>query len=104
MIQLGQTMEVEINNLIASWNPIKTVLAPTVESLVNYLKIYKDYSNNFKKADKIIQELKHQPNYNNIVKIYNVEDYLIKPVQRPLQYKLFLIDYIKLLPPKHIDK
>ena len=55
MIQLGQTMETEINNLIVSWNPIKTVLAPTVESFVNYLKIYKDYSNNFKKADKIIQ-------------------------------------------------
>lgn len=62
----------KINNLIASWNPITTVLAPTVESLVNYLKIYKEYSNNFNKADKIIQELKHHPNYSNVVKIFNV--------------------------------
>lgn len=33
-----------------------------------------------------------------------MEDYLIKPVQRPLQYKLFISDYIKLMPPYHNDK
>jgi hypothetical protein len=33
-----------------------------------------------------------------------VQDYTFKPIQRPLQYKLFLSDYIKLLPPTHSDK
>ena len=31
-------------------------------------------------------------------------DYIFKPVQRPLQYKLFLSDYVKLLPTEHKDK
>ena len=65
-------MKSKINNLISTWNPIDTLLAPTVESLVVYLKIYKEYSNNFNKADKIIQELKKTPEYANAIKIFNV--------------------------------
>lgn len=104
MIQLATEMRLKIDSLVGSWNPISTVLAPTVQSLVIYLKIYKQYSNNFQRADKIIQELKKNPNFSNVVKVFNVEDYLIKPVQRPLQYKLFLSDYLKLLPENHVDK
>lgn len=29
---------------------------------------------------------------------------MFKPVQRPLQYKLFLTDYLKLLPKTHKDR
>lgn len=68
------------------------------------MKIYKEYSNNYKKADNLIQTLKKDPRFKDVVKVMNVEDYLIKPVQRPLQYKLFVTDYIKLLPPHHADK
>jgi hypothetical protein len=94
-------MKNKIESLIATWHPRKTLLAPTVESLVIYLKIYKEYSNNYSKADKIMIELKKRPEFDNIIKIPVVQDYTFKPIQRPLQYKLFLSDYIKLLPPTH---
>jgi hypothetical protein len=54
-------MKNKIDSLIATWHPRKTLLAPTVESLVIYLKIYKEYSNNYSKADKIMIELKKRP-------------------------------------------
>lgn len=63
MIGLAHEMKDKIDFLLKNWNPISTILAPTVESLSTYLKIYKDYSNNFKKADSRIQELKKNPQY-----------------------------------------
>lgn len=41
MIQLGLEMKDKIDGLLATWDPIRTLLAPTVESLSIYLKIYK---------------------------------------------------------------
>jgi hypothetical protein len=41
MIQLAMEMQNKINGLLSSWHPRNTLLAPTVESLVIYLKIYK---------------------------------------------------------------
>lgn len=51
-----------------------------------------------------MQELKKSPKFKETVKVDYVEDYLIKPVQRPLQYKLFVADYLKDLPPRHKDR
>lgn len=55
MIQLAGTMREQIDCLLATWHPVRTCLSRTVESLSNYLKIYKEYSTNFQKADSIIQ-------------------------------------------------
>ena len=96
-------MKEKIDKLLATWDPIRTELAPTVESLAIYLKIYKEYSNNFTRADTLIQELKKSPKFKEVVKLDYVEDYLIKPVQRPLQYKLFVNEYLNALPKYHKD-
>lgn len=65
-------MKSKIDALIKTWDPRKTILAPTVESLSIFLKIYKDYSNNFKRADKRIQQLKENPQYKQAVTVMGV--------------------------------
>lgn len=52
MIQLGELMKINIDKLIQTWDPINTEVAPTVTQLANGLKIYKDYTRNYEKADK----------------------------------------------------
>ena len=97
-------MKSNIDGLLKNWDPIRTELGPTVQYLSIYLKIYKEYSNNFQRADAVVQQLKKHSKFKKLVHVDYIEDYLIKPVQRPLQYKLFITDYLKALPKDHIDQ
>lgn len=65
-------MKSEIDALIEVWDPIRTCLAPTVKKLIHFLRIYKDYSNNYLKGDTIIQELKKKPKFQKLVTVTNI--------------------------------
>ena len=80
------------------------MLAPTVKSLSIYLKIYKEYFNNMIKADKMMQQIKKHPKFNEVIKINDsIEDLLSRPFQRPLKYKLLVGTYLDDLPKHHKD-
>lgn len=70
-----------------------------------FFMIYREFCNNFMKAQQIIKILKNNP---EAVKIQqklklDFESYMIKPVQRPLKYQLLLREYHESLPVCHKD-
>ena len=56
------------------------------------------------KADKMMQQIKKHPKFNEVIKINDsIEDLLSRPFQRPLKYKLLVVTYLDDLPKHHKD-
>jgi hypothetical protein len=70
-----------------------------------FFMIYREYCNNFMKAQEIVKELKKIPEATKIEEKLKMDfsSYTIKPVQRPPKYQLLLREYHKCLPRDHED-
>lgn len=99
MIELAKEMKKTIDDLLKHWSPIHTELAPFLKIIPSFLKIYKNYSLNYKESFTEMQE----PKYKEYVKGIDLENYLFSPVQRFQKYHLFVKEYLGNLSPEHKD-
>lgn len=107
MIGLGKEMVSIIRDIKNNFHPHTTVLSAPLDRLAKFFKIYRQYCSNYDKAEKIIDRIRKEPQFIAILKDisphFYIEDYLIKPVNRPTKYKLLLTNYLNRLPKGHQD-
>ncbi len=92
MIILSLSIANCLEAAIAHWNPHTTIIGEEIKAHYKYFIIYREYCNNFMKAQEIIKEIKEQPEAKKIEQKLSLdfESYFIKPVQRPPKYQLLL--------------
>ena len=92
MIDLSLDLTQCLEKAIEVWNPHTVRIGENIKSYSKFFMIYREYCNNFMKAQQLVKELKSNP---QVIKIeqklkLDIESYLIKPVQRPPKYQLLL--------------
>lgn len=66
MLKLSRELLAEIKKFLANWNPHKTVIGNTLINFHKYFIIYREYCNNFYKAQKILKSLTPNPSLQSI--------------------------------------
>lgn len=61
MLKLSGELLIAVNGFLKDWNPHKTVIGEALINFHKYFIIYREYCNNFYKAQKIMKEVKKRP-------------------------------------------
>lgn len=98
MINLSEQLLMDITKLKDSWNPLTTVVGPTMLRYSKFLQIYAEFFRTYERTRKWLFNLLQRKEGRDIqaeLSPTNFDDLWSKPFQRTLKYPLFLKTYLK---------
>jgi len=110
ILPINQELLKSVEERVNAWSPTQK-LGDVFVTMAHFLKMYNDYSNNYKSALQIYAELLNNAKFVETIEEckqvcvppMNLESLLITPIQRIPRYDLLLKDLVKHTDPSHID-
>jgi len=110
ILNLNKTLLSELETRMKTWDSEKTSIGDLFKGLAPYLKMYKDYGNNFESASETCQQIRENPTVNACLETVKgkcqsltIEALLITPIQRLPRYNLLIEDLLRNTPETHPD-